>query len=188
MIILSDVDGVLLNWFHSFEWWMKRKGYKPCAVSYNVSKQYGISQNHASELVEVFCESAAIGYLPPFRDSIKYVRKLHEEQGAVFHCITSMGVDPYAVKLREQNLTRVFGETVFERIQCLPCGEDKTQALERYEGSGFVWVEDKPENANIGAEMGVRSFLMSHQYNLDAVLHEDVIRVRDWKELYDNIA
>jgi hypothetical protein len=188
MIILTDCDGVLLSWVHSFEWWMKRKGYKPCAVSYNVSEQYGISQKHAADLVEVFCESAAIGYLPPLKDAIKYVRKLHEEQGAVFHCITSIGIDPYAVKLREHNLNRVFGETVFERIHCLPCGADKTEALKRYEGSGFVWVEDKLENANLGAQMGLRSFLINHPYNEMGVVHDDVTRVNNWKEICEHIA
>ena len=89
MIILTDVDGVLLSWVHSFEWWMKRKGYKKQELSYYIDKQYGISEKKAKVLVEHFCESAAIGFLPPIKDAIKYVRKFHEEQGAVFHAITS---------------------------------------------------------------------------------------------------
>jgi len=188
MIIVTDCDGVLLSWFHSFEWWMKRKGYKAVKISYDVSEQYDISKKRAIDLVEIFCESAAIGYLPPLKDAIKYVRKLHEERGAVFHCITSIGTDPYAIKLREQNLNRVFGETVFERIHCLPCGADKTEALERYRDSDFVWVEDKLENANIGAEMGLRSFLIDHPYNRTGVPHYDVTRVDNWEEIYNHIA
>lgn len=188
MIILTDVDGVLLSWVHSFEWWMKRKGYKKSkCISYKVSEQYGISDDEAQVLVEHFNESAAIGFLPPIGDAIKYVRKLHEEHGAVFHCITSLGVEPYAQRLREVNLKSVFGETVFERVQCLDCGADKTEALKRYEDSDFVWIEDKPQNAEVGAKLGLRSFLINRPYNIDYDLNEDVIRVNNWKELYEHI-
>ena len=54
MIIVTDCDGVLLSWFHSFEWWMKRKGYKAVTISYDVSEQYAISKKHATDLVEIF--------------------------------------------------------------------------------------------------------------------------------------
>ena len=188
MIILTDCDGVLLSWQHSFEWWMKRKGYKPQKVSYYISETYGISQEKAYDLTKQFCESAACGYLPPMRDAIKYVKKLHEEHGAVFHCITSIGTDPYSVLLREKNLKRVFGKTAFERIVCLPCGGNKKETLERYRDSDFVWVEDKLENANLGAKMGLRTFLINHPYNEIGVLHDNVIRVNNWKEIYDHIA
>ena len=187
MVILTDVDGVLLSWTHSFEWWMKCKGYKKRETSYYVHEQYGLSEKKATVLVEHFCESAAIGFLPPVRDAIKYVRKFHEEHGAVFHAITSFGQERYAVQLREQNLKRVFGETVFERIHCLPCGGDKREALERYRGSGWCWVEDKSENANLGAQLGLQSFLIDHPYNWDKPLDPGVQRVEGWKEIYDAI-
>ena len=187
MVILTDVDGVLLSWTHSFEWWMKRKGYKKKETSYFVDKQYGISDEKARVLVDHFNESAAIGFLPPLRDAIKYVRKFHEERGAVFHAITSFGQERYAVQLREQNLKRVFGETVFERIHCLPCGADKAEALKRYEGSGWIWVEDHAINANVGAGLGLNTFLMSHPYNWESSVDPDVKRVDTWKEIYEAI-
>jgi len=187
MIILTDCDGVLLSWVHSFEWWMKRKGYKKHETSYKVSEQYGISEDEANVLVGHFNESAAIGFLPPVGDAIKYVKKLHEEHGYVFHCITSMGTERYAIRLREENLKNVFGSTVFERIKCLDCGADKTEALRRYENSDFVWVEDKPENAEVGAKLGLRSFLINRPYNLDYNVNSDVVRVNNWKEIYEHI-
>ena len=189
MIILTDVDGVLLNWSQSYHWWMHRKGYRQVKPNeYFMDKCYGITSDEALELCTTFCESAAIGFLPPFRDAIKYVRKLHEEHGVVFHCITSMGTDPWAVKLREENLARVFGEGVFERVLCLGCGESKDAALERYRDSDFVWVEDKASNAELGQKMGLNSFLLNHPYNTDYDLNESVTRVNNWKEIYDHIA
>jgi hypothetical protein len=168
---------------------MKRKGYKKAAgYSYKVSEQYGITEDKAQVLVEHFNESAAIGFLPPIGDAIKYVKKLHEEHGYVFHCITSMGTEPHAIRLREENLKNVFGPTVFERIHCIDCGADKTEALKRYENSGFVWIEDKPENALIGAKLGLNSFLINRPYNKDYDLDDDVQRINNWKELYEYIS
>lgn len=188
MIIVVDCDGVLLNWEHTFRYWMKTKGYKAKYVSYNVSEMYEISETEALRQISYFSESAAIGFLPPLRDSIKYVRKLHEEHGYVFHCITSFGNDQYAMRLREENLKRVFGESVFERIVCLGCGEDKTEALKRYNDSGFVWIEDKPENAEVGLQLGLRPFLINHNYNEKAELSNGIVRVNNWKEIYEHIA
>ncbi len=188
MIILTDCDGVLLSWIHSFEWWMKRKGYKKSdRISYQVAEQYSLTEEKADVLVRHFNESAAIGFLPPLQDAIKYVRKLHEEHGAVFHCITSLGTEPHAQRLREENLKRVFGETAFERVHCIDCGADKTEALKRYEDSGFIWVEDKPQNAEVGSELGLRSFLLNRPYNVDYKVHKSVTRVKNWKDLYEYI-
>ena len=188
MIILTDCDGVLLNWAQSYHWWMHRKGYRPVdSTAYAMDIHYGIDREVSKELCKTFCESAAIGFLPPIRDAVKYVRKLHEEEGAVFHCITSMSDDPWAIKLREQNLDRIFGEGVFERVVCLPCGEDKDEALKRYEDSNFIWVEDKTENAELGAKMGLNTFLIDHIYNKGHDTSDGVTRVSNWKEIYEYI-
>lgn len=184
MIILTDCDGVLLDWAQSYHWWMKRKGYKAVNPNeYAMDKCYNIPRKESKALCRQFNESAAIGSIPPLRDAIKYVRKLHEEHGAVFHCITSLSEDPYAVKLREENLARVFGEGVFERIVCLDCGADKDEALERYRDSHFMWVEDKKANADLGVEMGLQSYLLAHPYNADYTGR--AMRVSNWKEIYE---
>ena len=189
MIILTDCDGVLLDWCQSFHWYMHRKGFKGVnPTAYEMNVYYDIERSYSKELCKTFCESAEIGFLGPLRDSIKYVRKLHEEHGAVFHCITSMSDNPYAIKLREQNLETLFGKGVFERLVCLPCGADKNEELERYRDSDFIWVEDKPENANLGAEMGLNTYLIDHPYNSSSDLHDEVKRVNNWKEIYEHVA
>ena len=86
---------------------------------------------------------------------------------------------------REENLKREFGETVFERIECLDCGADKTEALKRYEDSEFIWVEDKPENAEVGAKLGLKSFLLNQPYNKYYNVNDNVTRVKNWKDLYE---
>ena len=104
----------------------------------------------------------------------------------MFHCITSLSKDPNAQKLREMNLAKLFGETAFEKVVCLDTGADKDQALEEYRDSRCYWVEDKPENAHVGYEMGLKSILMEHGHNMN---HADprIPVVKNWKEIYDLI-
>ena len=187
MEILTDCDGVLLNWLTAFDEWMHRNGKIKIANGYNVGLNYGLTKEDGKDLCSFFNKSAAIGWLPPFRDSIKYVRKLHEEVGATFSVITSLSTDMHAQKLREINLENTFGKTAISSLHCLPCGADKDEALQKHYNSGKVWIEDKTINANLGAEMGLNTFLMVHPYNENDTVHHNVTKVHSWKEIYEHI-
>ena len=111
-IILTDVDGVLLDWEFAFHTWMEKHGHTPIKEHkqlYSIAKRFSITQEQSKRLTASFNESASIGFLPPLRDSVYYVKKLHEKHGYVFHAITSLSTDPYAGKLRERNLAKLYG-------------------------------------------------------------------------------
>ena len=93
----------------------------------------------------------------------------------------------HAQKLREINLENTFGKTAISSLVCLPCGADKDDALRKHYNSGKIWVEDKTENANLGAEMGLNTFLMVHPYNENDTVHQNVTKVNSWKEIYEHI-
>jgi len=150
---------------------------------YDIGERYGISRDQGRKLIKLFNESAAIGFLPPLRDAMYYVKRLHEEHGYVFHCITSLSTDVNAQRLREMNLAKLFGKTAFELIVCLETGADKNQALEPYRDSGCWWVEDKPENAEVGHELGLKSILMEHGHNMNHA-NEQIPVVKNWREIY----
>jgi len=182
-IILTDVDGVLLNWGYAFKVWMEERGHElQDAEVYKVDEMFQLERAYSKKLVRHFNESAAIGFLPPLRDAIHYVRKLHEEHGYVFHAITSLSLDPHAARLREENLKKLFGETAFAKVLCLDTGADKDEALEPYRDSGFVWIEDKEENAEVGAKVGLDSILIEHGYNMD---NKDFPLMKNWKDVYE---
>lgn len=188
--ILVDCDGVLLDWEYAFHGWMTRHGYDMCQDGfdmYKIHERYKLAKPDAKRLVRMFNESAQIRKLPPLRDAIKYVKKLHEEHGYVFHAITSLSNDQYAQHLRTKNLRELFGETVFEKYVYLDTGADKDDALEEYRDTECYWVEDKPENANLGDDLGLDAILMHHAHNEDEEINEGVTRVLNWKEIYDII-
>lgn len=187
-LILVDCDGVLCNWEVSFDNWMAEQGYSITVdgeTKYKIDERYGIQHHESKKLVKFFNESAAIGFLPPLRDSIHYVKKLHEEHGFVFHCITSLSLNRSAQRLRRRNLQKLFGETVFEEIICLDTGADKDGALVKYKNSGCYWIEDKPENAETGQKLGLKSILMLHEHNMDYLGSMPV--ADNWSQIYTMI-
>ena len=188
-IILVDADGVLLNWEYAFEIWMSQHGFDLIPggeLNYDMSIRYGISRAQIVKLIKMFNESAAIGFLPPLRDAMHYVEKLHKEHGYTFHCITSVSLDPNAMKLREMNLHKLFGETAFPKIICLDTGAPKDSALYQYRDTGCWWIEDKITNAELGADLGLNSLLMEHGHNMHHY-HDHVRTVKNWKEVYEII-
>jgi hypothetical protein len=185
MRILTDCDGVLLNWEYAFNTWMQRHGYvevKDAHQYYDVGDRYGLTVEKKKELVKFFNESAAIGFLPPLRDAMYYVDQLHRKHGAVFHVITSLSLDPSAQQLRIQNLNKIFGESVFEKFVFLDTGADKDEALLPYAGSGDYWIEDKVENAELVKKLVLDSILIEHGFNMN---NKDIPLMKNWKQLYE---
>jgi len=187
-IIVVDCDGVLLDWEHSFKLWMKEKGYEAKNdVEYSMAKCYEMEKPEMKRLIRHFNESATMCCLPPLRDAVKYVRKIHEELGYVFHCVTSMTLDRHANKLREQNLSNLFGETAFDKVHCLDTGADKDDALLPYLDSGCIWVEDKITNAELGDRLGMSAVLMKHDHQNDYT-NDAIPAVESWKEIYEMLS
>ena len=186
-VILTDCDGVLLNWEYAFTVWMERHGYEVMpenANAYDVGDRYGLHYGEKKKLVKFFNESSAIGFLPPLRDAMYYVDLLHRKHGYVFHMITSLSLEPSAQDLRIQNTKKLFGETAFEKFIFCDTGADKDEVLEPYRGTGHLWVEDKIENAELGVRLGLNSVLVEHGHNMH---YEGIPLVKNWKEIYDTL-
>lgn len=187
-IILTDADGVLLDWEWAFRVWMVERGF---TIAENAKKSYylhhhynELTQDNAKKVVKQFNESASIGFLPALRDATYYVKRLHEEHGYKFRVITSLSLDKNAQRLREMNLRKIFGDAI-EQVICLDTGADKDEALAPFKDSGLFWVEDKPANADCGYNLGLKSILIEHGHNMDHDCPYPV--VKNWKEIYDLI-
>lgn len=187
-LILTDCDGVLLEWTAKFYEYMELHGYtvKPGPKhSYILDSHFEeVTYDEVKQHVRHFNESAAIGFLDPFRDSIYYVKKLYEEYGYKFRVITSLSSNPYAAKLREINLRHHFGDAI-EQVICLDCGADKDEELEKYTYSNLFWIEDKYENYEVGFKLGLNALLMEHDHNKNKHPTINANRlVKSWKEIY----
>lgn len=183
-VILTDCDGVLVDWLKSFVIWMAKHGHHPVTTepTYDINVMYGITKKQKAEYIKMFHVSAYVGFLNPLRDAMYYVDLLHRKHGYVFHLITSMSDDPMAKKLRIQNIENLFGKTAFERFTILGAGEDKTEALREYKDSGCWWIEDKPSNAEVPLEndFDIYSILMKHAHN-ENYLSDRYSKINGWK-------
>lgn len=188
-LILTDADGVLLDWEWAFQVWMTERGFKfknEGKKNYYLHHHYhDMTQQEIKQLVKYFNESAAIGFLPALRDSVYWVKRIHEEHGYQFRVITSLSKDENAGKLREMNLRKLFGNAI-ESVICLDTGADKDEALAPYKDSGLWWIEDKPQNADVGHLLGLKSILVEHGHNMD---HKCLYPVaKNWKQIYDLVS
>ena len=186
-VILTDCDGVLMNWEYAMNVWMKSQGYEMIdggETCYDMGDRYGLDHELKKRLVRQFNESAAMGFLPPLRDAMYYVDLLHRKHGYTFHMITSLSKDEHAQQLRIQNTRKLFGETAFTRFIFADTGADKDDVLSPYIGSGLIWIEDKLENAELGDRYGLESIVMEHGHNM----HNDKFPTfPNWKQIYEYI-
>lgn len=183
--ILTDVDGVLLDWESAFDAWMKERGYTIGApTEYKQNIRYGIDKHHSDSLVKQFNECAWMGFLKPLRDSVEIVQKLCAE-GYHLECITSLSTDHWAGELRRMNLERWFGRGAIRRVRCIGTGADKDEILKEYKYSHW-WIEDKPENAIAGLNAGLKPILVNWHHNKNFE-HPDIAKADNWAEIYSLI-
>jgi FMN phosphatase YigB (HAD superfamily) len=185
--ILTDCDGCLMNWEYAFDQWMASHGFQNHdKYSYNISTRYNIPVSQSKQLVKTFNESANIGFLPPLRDAVYYVKRLHEEHGYKFQCITSLTTDENACKLRKMNLENLFGTSTFEKFIFLDTGADKDDVLKNYQNSNLFWIEDKIKNCEAGLKYGLNPILITHDYN-QKYENNNILKANCWKDIYDII-
>lgn len=187
-VIVTDFDGVCAYWEHGFHMWMIANGYKITKMGfYDIEDMYGISTEKAIMLTQSFNESAVLKRLAPFKDSIKYIRKLHEEHGYVFHCISAIPNTQDMYEARMENIQNLFGKTAFERLILCGSSKNKKELLKEYKDTDCFWIEDLTKNAEYGLENNMRCILVNHHYNENDIVDPRIRRVDDWKQIYSLI-
>lgn len=186
-VILTDADGCFLYWEHAFASWMYDNGYgKPQSGVYELDRKYNIDKDKVEFLAKMFNESAGLSRIPPMYDAIKYIRKLHEEHGYVFHCISAIQNIQASRDARWENIHRLFGMTAFEKLMLCGDSKNKDELLSQYAGSECFWIEDIPANAEYGLKYGLKPLLMRQHYNED-YKNYSIPKVSNWKEIYEYV-
>lgn len=184
-MILSDVDGVLLQWEPAFDAWMKTQGYqKQKENTYDVSEHYGLEKDACALLIQIFNESASMRYLNHIDGADIYLNRLHDD-GYEMRLITSQTLEQMANRARQDNLQERFGN-IFSNVIFLDTGSAKDTALSE-QPKGSFWIEDKPENALAGLKAGMISILFTQPHNKD-FKHKDIVRCDTWKDVYQFIS
>ena len=184
-IILTDVDGVLLEWENHFTKWMISRGYKlkdNFVSEYNMQKRFEDHNLNIKTEIREFNKSAWMGTQPPMPESQTWVKLLHAE-GWTFIPISSQTSDIPAQELRKRRLEELFGEYAFYNFHILETGQDKDDVLAEFHGTGLWWIEDKWTNAYAGVKYGLKPLFVDHPYNRE-YSHPDITRVNNWQDIH----
>lgn len=189
-VILTDADGTIVMWLAGFNQYMADQGFKllPGTESeYKMSKKYGLPSATMETMIRTFNESSRIADLKPFADAQEYIGKL-AEAGFRFICVTAQSDAPNAKIHRTASLMKQFGD-VFEEVHCIGMGEHKEEMLSKWKGTNYFWIEDHPSQADAGIANGLKTILISHDYNahVPAGQYVQVSNETPWKEIYSII-
>lgn len=184
-MILTDVDGVLLDWFAGFRRHLENKDIEVKdgdPSDWSMTDWINLPSHKIKKEIEHFNGSYAFRYLPHYVPARSQLQKLHKA-GHKIVAVTSCSDDPRVHKMRTENLEALFGP-IFDEIHCLPLMGDKTEILSRYPSA--YWVEDSLHGAHAGIAAGHRTFLLNKNYNQGTIDHR-IERVEDWYEIYERI-
>jgi 5'(3')-deoxyribonucleotidase len=176
--ILTDVDGVLLNWIDPFLKWAENfKVRNPNAIHtdfYAVENLfYDMNRGEVYNLVEEFNCSDNFSKLEAIKGADLILPLLAKEYEII--AITSCNKE--AIPSREKNISKVFGNYIKD-IFYVPLRSSKREELKKFDPS--YWVEDTVPYATSGAECGHKTFLMDHTYNQE---NGPFTRVKDWSDI-----
>jgi FMN phosphatase YigB (HAD superfamily) len=189
-LIITDVDGVILDWEGHFHAYMRSNGH----LRVNIQPSYWqetcypeLSQIEAKKMIYHFNTSAWMMGLPALRDARSGIGRL-VENGYKFVAITAMGTDRYSLLARRYNLENIFGKGVFDDVIGTDMYDHDSKRSELRGYDGHYWIEDRVDNAILGTEMGLDTILMDHAYNADFAESEHGIkRVSCWANICDFI-
>lgn len=187
-IILSDVDGTVLNWCDSFDAYMASNGLYPKNTTlsdfgYSLDERYDISSDDVFKHIDAHHNSDYFSNLAPLHDSVEYIERL-EKSGYKIIFISTFGDCKNSYELRYKNLINVFGNNVIKDLIQLPIGSPKKPSLLSWSNTKTIWVEDHPNHALAGVELGLKTILIDYSYNRHVTNCIRVPPESAWKHVY----
>lgn len=178
-VLLTDVDGVLLDWVKIFGQFAQSKGFTlfmEHPQTWGMNEWFGADANAIRSLISEMNSSEIFAKLPPFTDALKVLPELARTHDLV--AITCCSNDTKTIQRRKENLKVL--DVKFKEVHCLNFTDSKKELLAAYPKT--LWVEDRFEGAKSGVETGHDAFLINRSYNQDEH-HEEIIKVDSWHQI-----
>jgi uncharacterized HAD superfamily protein len=186
MKIGIDIDDVVVEFVKGFcEFFNKLKNTNYVfedVYTYNLKKLVNISKEEEINLIKDFNKSEKFFNLDFVKGAKENIFDLEEKNKIFF--ITSRPLE--IEKITNDFFERNFPKNNFEiHFSCEKWGngEGKTKGEICLDLGIEVIIEDNEKFALECAEKGIKSFLLDKPWNQDYVKHENIIKVKNWKEL-----
>ena len=167
--IILDVDGVLLDWEHGFQQWAssqhKVKFTSSRPTSWDLCEWTGREKEEVFELIKKFNQSPNFSHLFDHVDACVVLRELWGK-GYNMTALSCYDAGGKSQMNRICNLHKKFGN-IFEQIISLPLRVKKKDVLEQlyHQYGPCVFVEDNPEYALQGVQVGHEVFVLRREHN-----------------------
>ncbi|MBO9428356.1 hypothetical protein [Sulfitobacter sp. R18_1] len=166
--IIFDCDDICLQFpqgFSKFLWkyyGIKTLGGDPC--NWNMLKWTGLKKERVLELLIEFSTSKYFGELEPVPGAVEGIKRL-VAAGYDPVIVTACVKSEMTMQRRISNVSNVFGEGAFSKIDFTPMGTSKLDQLKQYEPT--IFVEDNYHNALTGLEAGHEVLIRRVPHNLE---------------------
>lgn len=192
--VITDVDGVLLDWFYGFEQWITNiKGVKPVHATapsmYSLQDKYPLTQQEIVEHIAEFNSSKYFGELLAVRGAESYFCSMLSHRNMKWSWLSCGAVDDKeteCLEMRKQNLRKRFHREIPGIL--LPMSAKKLTCLAAYSelfGEDMVFIEDSLSHAMDAVKMGIKTVLLDYPYNQQQKDPYLLYRAKNWKEIYE---
>lgn len=169
--ILTDCDGVLLNWLSGLPAFLEELGHdtqhlRTLLEGNQFVPFYDLFQvdntDDALAMMDRYHQSEHLTRLPEMEPGAsESINRLSEEYDIIV--VTSFSENKQAHRNREENLHLRYGNAITDLV-CLPFSADKTEALKAIARrcDAKIWLDDQIKHVHHGANAGIPSYQFSY--------------------------
>tara|TARA_Y100001934_G_scaffold249578_1_gene311148 strand:+ start:1343 stop:1957 length:615 start_codon:yes stop_codon:yes gene_type:complete len=165
-IILTDVDGVLLDFSAGFHEYMLQSDFEYNYTEkqdWKIYEQFSWTQDEKRQIMTDYAHSTLFSNIPAMECALDVLKGLKDDGWrfiAITSCMTGSEAQCYETtfKNRMDNLQAHFGN-IFEDMHLATWDGGKGEFLSKYDPTW--WVDDHIGHAHTGHEMGHKSVIMN---------------------------
>lgn len=189
-LILTDIDGVVLQWVSRLPEFLASKGYDTAeAVAVRDEDRWttmeelmgGVDEETATALFNEYCSSDFLRELDGYKDAVAVINNMKDHFD--FVAITAIGLKPINKKNRVANLEALF-PGAFSEVHCVDFGASKEKVLARYAGKNpLFYVDDGNKHVREAMNVGINGVQFG---NLNRGKDEEMkydVKVNSWEEI-----
>lgn len=161
-LILTDIDGVVLQWVSRLPEFLASKGYDTTEAQavYDEDRwttmeelMGDVDTETATALFNEYCSSDYLKNLDAYKDSVAIINEM--KQHFDFVAITAIGLKPINKTNRVANLEALF-PGAFSEVHCVDFGASKEKVLARYAGKNpLFYIDDGNKHVREAMNVGI---------------------------------